>query len=415
LLFAFAAGSATSLALAILVGGRVFAALKRTLGAGVWIRRGLGIAVLLAVVAIALGWDTGALTRLSLSGTGRLEQALIDRVDPAVATSAASEGLPVEGAFPSLSGATSWLNSPPLTPEALRGKVVLIDFWTYSCINCLRSLPYVKAWYEKYKDHGLVIIGVHSPEFAFEKDLGNVQRAVDALGVTYPVALDNNFAVWQAFKNRYWPAHFFIDATGRIRAHHFGEGSYDESERIIRGLLVEAGFTQLPAAGMHTLTASGVQAAADERETQSPETYVGYGRAERFSSPSGLAADRWASYTSPAGLVLNHWALQGDWTVGKEDATLGSAGGSVVFRFYARDLHLVLGPAANGGPVRFRVRLDGAAPAADHGIDTDAQGNGTVREQRLYQLIRQSGGVHEHTFSIQFLDEGVQLYAFTFG
>jgi thiol-disulfide isomerase/thioredoxin len=219
------------------------------------------------------------------------------------------------------------LNSPPLTPEALRGKVVLIDFWTYSCINCLRSLPYVKAWYEKYKDHGLVIIGVHSPEFAFEKDLGNVQRAVDALGVTYPVALDNNFAVWQAFKNRYWPAHFFIDATGRIRGHHFGEGSYDESERIIRGLLVEAGFTQLPAAGMHALTASGVQAAADERETQSPETYVGYGRAERFSSPSGLAADRWASYTSPAGLVLNHWALQGDWTVGEEDATLGSAGG----------------------------------------------------------------------------------------
>jgi len=415
LLFAYAAGSATSLAVAIFAGGRVFAALKRSLGAGEWLRRGLGIAVLLAVVAIALGWDTGALTRLSLSGTGRLEQALIDRVDPAAGGRTAPEGMPVEGVFPSLSGATAWLNSPPLTPEALRGKVVVIDFWTYSCINCLRSLPYVKGWYEKYKDHGLVVIGVHSPEFAFERDLGNVQHAVGSLGVTYPVALDNNFAIWQAFKNRYWPAHFFIDATGRIRGHHFGEGSYDESERTIRGLLIEAGFTQLPAAGMSALSATGVQAAADEREMQSPETYVGYGRAEHFSSPSGFASDRLASYSAPPGLALNHWALQGDWAVDKEHATLGSPGGSVLFRFYARDLHLVLGPPASGRPVRFRVQLDGAAPAADHGIDTDAQGNGTIQEQRLYQLIRQSKDVHEHTFSIQFLDDGAQVYAFTFG
>jgi cytochrome c biogenesis protein CcdA/thiol-disulfide isomerase/thioredoxin len=419
LLFAFAAGSATSLALAILAGGRVFAALKKTLGAGEWIRRGLGIAVLLAVLAIALGWDTGALTQLSLAGTGRLEQALIERVDPSVAGGTPqgrqSDGLAVEGAFPSLSGATSWLNSAPLTPQGLRGKVVLIDFWTYSCINCLRSLPYVKAWYEKYRDHGLVVIGVHSPEFAFEKDLGNVERAVGALGVTYPVALDNNFAVWQAFKNRYWPAHFFIDAVGRIRAHHFGEGDYDASEGIIRTLLLEAGFTQLPAPGMSALSATGVQAAADERQVQSPETYVGYARAEHFSSPSGFAADRLATYTAPADLALNHWALQGDWSVDKEHATLGSAGGSVVFRFYARDLHLVLGPAADGHPVRFRVQLDGATPAADHGVDTDAQGDGTVHEQRLYQLIRQSKDVREHTFSIQFLDDGVQVYAFTFG
>jgi cytochrome c biogenesis protein CcdA/thiol-disulfide isomerase/thioredoxin len=419
LLFAFAAGSATSLALAILAGGRVFAALKRTLGASEWIRRGLGIAVLLAVLAIALGWDTGALTQLSLSGTGRLEQALIERVDPTVAgvtpQEERSDGLAVEGAFPSLSGATSWLNSPPLTPEGLRGKVVLIDFWTYSCINCLRSLPYVKAWYEKYRDHGLVVIGVHSPEFAFEKDLGNVERAVGALGVTYPVALDNNFAIWQAFKNRYWPAHFFIDAMGRIRGHHFGEGDYDASEGIIRTLLVEAGFTQLPAPGMSALSATGVQAAADERQVQSPETYVGYARAEHFSSPSGFAEDRLATYTAPPNLALNHWALQGDWTVGKEHATLGSAGGSVVFRFYARDLHLVLGPAADGRPVRFTVQLDGATPAADHGMDTDAQGNGTVHEQRLYQLIRQFKDVREHTFFIRFLDDGVQVYAFTFG
>jgi cytochrome c biogenesis protein CcdA/thiol-disulfide isomerase/thioredoxin len=437
LLFAYAAGAATSLAIAILAGGRVFAALKRFLGAGEWVRRALGVAVLLAVAAIALGWDSSVLTRLSLAGTNRLEQSLINAINPDAAapgssnsmamTSSMTAGqtmmmsgkpsgdLPVEGEIPSLSGATSWVNSPALTPEDLRGKIVLVDFWTYSCINCLRALPYVKAWYQKYKDHGLVVIGVHSPEFAFEKDPANVRRAVSELGVTYPVALDDNYAIWQGFNNQYWPAHYFIDAAGHIRGHHFGEGNYEESEQIIRQLLAQAGYTNLPPPGMQSTKALGVQAPADEAHDQSPETYLGYARAQNFRSPGGLVQDRVRTYAVPSSLDLNQWALGGTWSVDSEKALLSKGPGTIVYRFYARDLHLVLGPGPDGKPIRFRVQLDGSAPGANHGADTDANGDGVIKEQRLYQLIRQAAAVGQHVFSIEFLDPDVQAYAFTFG
>jgi len=438
LLFSYAAGAATSLAVAILAGARVFAALKKSLGAGEWVRRGLGVAVLCAVAAIALGFDSTVLTRLSLAGTNRWEQLLIEKINPdgapqsgsptmamsntsmtggnAMMMAARPSGtLPIEGEIPPFSGATAWLNSPALTAEALRGKVILVDFWTYSCINCLRALPYVKGWYEKYKDHGLVILGVHAPEFAFEKSLDNVRRAVSDLGIVYPVALDNNYAIWQGFNNQYWPAHYFIDATGRIRGHHFGEGNYEESEEIIRQLLTQAGYTNLPAAGTSFATAAGVEAAADEAHDQSPETYVGYRRAQSFSSPGGFVQDRPHPYVAPPSLGLNQWALAGTWTVDPEKAVLSAAPGTLVYHFYARDLHLVLGPGSTGKPVHFRVQLDGAVPGPNHGLDTDASGAGVIKDQRLYQLIRQSGDVGKHVFSIEFLDNDVHAYSFTFG
>jgi cytochrome c biogenesis protein CcdA/thiol-disulfide isomerase/thioredoxin len=416
LLLAYAAGAATSLAAALLIGGRVFAAMKKSLGAGEWIRRGLGVAVLLGIVAIAFGLDTGILTRLSLTKTAGLEQALLDKAMPqrAVKTTAiVGSEFPVEGVMPSLNGATAWLNSPPLTPQELRGKVVLVDFWTYSCINCLRSLPYIRAWAEKYKDHGLVVIGVHAPEFAFEKDINNVRRAVHDLGVTYPVALDDDLKIWQAFNNEYWPAHYFIDAGGRIRHHHFGEGEYDESERVIQKLLKEAGYTNVPG-GIVNPEASGALAAADNNEMQSPETYVGYARGENFASGEPTT-DAPHVYATPATLALNQWGLVGNWTIGQQATVLDQAPGSIVFRFHARDLHLVLGPAAGSKPVRFRVTIDGKPPGDARGVDTDAGGNGTVTEQRLYQLIRQKGAITDHTFAIEFLDPGVQAFAFTFG
>jgi hypothetical protein len=273
----------------------------------------------------------------------------------------------------------------------------------------------VESWYEKYKDHGLVVIGVHAPEFAFEKDPNNVRRAVADLKVTYPVALDNDYAIWQAFNNQYWPAHYFIDAAGRIRGHHFGEGNYDESEQTLRKLLTDAGQTDLPPPGMGSTKAEGVQAPPDEAHDQSPETYVGYRRAENFASPGGFSQDKLHGYSAPAALKLNQWALSGSWNVDPEKAVLGAVPGKIEFRFYARDLHLVLGPGRDGKPVRFRVLLDGAAPGANHGADTDSNGAGAIDRQRLYQLIRQSGDVREHVFSIEFLDPGVQAYSFTFG
>jgi thiol-disulfide isomerase/thioredoxin len=368
--------------------------------------------VLAAVIAIALGWDRGLLTQLSYTSTNRMEQSLINAINPHLP---AVSGAHSEGELPSLSGASSWLNSAPVTPEALRGRVVVIDFWTYSRINCLRSLPYVEAWYSRYKDHGLVVIGVHTPEFAFERNEDNVRRAVSDLGISYPVALDNDYAIWRAFNNQYWPAHYFVDSTGRIRGHHYGEGDYDQSEQIIRQLLSEAGDTSLPLPGTGIAGANGVQAAADMTHVQSPETYVGYQRAQSFASPGGLVHDAPHSYQLPASLALNQWALAGSWAVDPEKAVLNAAPGKIEFRFFARDLHLVLGPGADGKPVRFRVQLDGAAPGADHGTDTDADGSGIIREQRLYQLIRQSGEVGQHAFSIEFEDGNVQAYAFTFG
>ena len=416
LLFAYAAGAATSLALALLVGGRIFAAMKQSLGAGEWVRRALGVAVLAGVAVIAFGLDTGFLARVSLANTTRFEQGLIDRFRPteAVKTIAvAGSSLPVEGTMPELNGATGWLNTPPLTREALRGKVVLVDFWTYSCINCLRALPYIRAWAEKYKNHGLVVLGVHAPEFAFEKDPDNVKKAVANLGVTYPVALDSNLAIWQAFNNQYWPAHYFIDGQGRIRAHHFGEGEYDVSERTIQTLLKEAGAKDVPG-GIVNPDAVGVLAAADANDMESPETYLGYGRGQNFAS-GPPKPDQAATYQTPYPLGPNQWGLAGRWNIGEEKSVSAAAGARITFYFHARDLHLVLGPAAGNKPVRFRVTLNGQPPGAAHGADTDEAGNGTVTGQRLYQLIRQQGSVSNRTFTIEFLDPGVEAYSFTFG
>jgi len=329
------------------------------------------------------------------------------------AQSAQVQTLPVEGGMPSLSGAVQWLNSPPLTAEELKGKVVLIDFWTYSCINCLRAIPYVRAWAEKYKDQGLVVIGVHTPEFAFEKNIDNVKKAVSDLKIGYPVAIDNNYEIWRAFRNQFWPAHYFIDAEGRIRHHHFGEGDYDESERVIQQLLAEAGKTNV-SAGLVTVKASGAEAAADTQDVLSPETYIGYERAQNFVASDGAVQNTPHDYTVGT-LRLNEWGLSGNWTIGGEHAVLNEKGGSIVYRFHARDLHLVLGPAADGRAVRFQVTIDGNAPGDNHGMDVDADGMGVVTEQRLYQLIRQRGTITDHTFEIRFLDPGVQAYAFTFG
>ncbi|HKY17617.1 MAG TPA: cytochrome c biogenesis protein DipZ, partial [Rhizomicrobium sp.] len=350
LLLAYALGAATSLAAALLIGGRVFSAMKQSLGAGEWIRRALGAAVLAGVAAIALGLDTGLLTRLSLARTNGLEQSLLERAALARKTQSvavAGSDLPVEGLLPELNGAVLWLNSPPLTREELRGKVVLVDFWTYSCINCLRALPYVKAWAEKYQSHGLVVIGVHAPEFAFEKIPGNVRRAVRDLDVRYPVALDNNLTIWQAFNNQYWPAHYFIDALGRIRHHHFGEGEYDRSEQVIRQLLREAGQSRLPG-GMVEPRASGVEAQATPPDPdRSPETYLGYARGENFAS-GAAHADVATLYETPHRLQTNQWGFTGRWIIGAEKSSLAAPGGKITMRFHARDLHLVLGPGENG-------------------------------------------------------------------
>jgi thiol-disulfide isomerase/thioredoxin len=291
--------------------------------------------------------------------------------------------------------------------------VVLVDFWTYSCINCIRALPYVRGWADKYKDHGLVVIGVHAPEFAFEKDPANVVKAVKDLGVDYPVALDNDYAIWQGFDNQYWPAHYFIDARGQIRHHHFGEGEYRQSEDVIRQLLAEAGQQNLPG-GYVSDDHRGVEAAASDDLTRSPETYVGYARAMNFVG-GRVARDDPRDYHAPASLAVNQWSLDGRWTVHDENAQLAQAGGRIVYRFRGRDLHLVLGPAADGKPIRYRVSIDGQPPGADHGMDTDEAGNGTVTGQRLYQLGRQAHGSGERLFEIEFLDPGVQAYAFTFG
>jgi thiol-disulfide isomerase/thioredoxin len=327
-------------------------------------------------------------------------------------TSAA--GLPDEGRLPSFDGATEWLNSPPLTPASLGGKVVLVNFWTYTCINWLRQLPDVRAWAGKYSGHGLVVIGVHTPEFGFEHDLDNVRRAVQGMRVDYPVAVDNDYAVWSAFANHYWPALYFADAQGHIRHHHFGEGEYQQSEMVIQYLLAEAG----SAGAGHELVspeAHDAEAPADWATLRSPENYTGYERTENFASPGGAVPGKRHPYQAPAGLRLNHWALAGDWTMEDQATTLNEAGGQIMYRFHARDLHLVMGPAIRGTSVRVRVLIDGQPPGVAHGADIDGQGSGTVTEQRLYQLIRQPGPITDRTIEITFLDAGVQAYAFTFG
>ncbi|GJG94756.1 cytochrome c biogenesis protein CcdA [Cupriavidus pauculus] len=440
LLVAYAAGAATSLAAALGLGGRLFAAMKRSMGAGEWLRRGLGVGVLGGVAAIAIGADTGFLARLSIGGPARLEQALIEQLHgntavtpPQVATQAATAAtsaatllaandtsfglgsrLPVEGQMPALDGAVKWFNTPngaPISRDQLQGKVTLVYFWTYSCINCIRTLPYLRAWAEKYPN--LTVIGVHTPEFAFEKNLDNVRRAIGDFKIGFPVAVDSDFNIWRAFNNNYWPAAYFVDARGNIRHHQFGEGDYANSERVIQTLLAEAG---RPSASRDVVVpdAQGAQAAPDLKHVRSGETYVGYDQASNFASPGGVRPDASRAY-SVGDLRLNQWGLTGQWTVGPEHATLDRAEGGITYRFQARDLHLVLGPAADGRAVRFVVKIDGKAPGASHGADTDANGNGAITATRLYQLVRQAGDVGEHTFEIRFLDPGAQAYAFTFG
>jgi cytochrome c biogenesis protein CcdA/thiol-disulfide isomerase/thioredoxin len=420
LLLAYALGAATSLGLALLAGGAVFARMKRSLGAGEWVKKALGIAILVGVTAIAAGLDTRVLAKLSSAQTAGLESRLaqilgMEGMDEASLTESGNGELvlPVIGELPPLDGIGPWIASPPLTREQLKGKVVVIDFWTYSCINCLRAEPFVRGWYERYKDDGLVVIGVHAPEFAFERNFDNVKQAVSDLGITYPVALDNDWKLWRALKNNYWPAHYFADAEGRIRYYHHGEGDYDRSERVIRQLLSEAGHP--PSARMAGGKASGAAEMAASGKVRSPETYVGYARADRFASPGGQARDTAKDYAIPNAPALNDWGLGGRWTIGPQSATSLQPGARIAFRFHARDLHLVLGPAAGGKPVRFKVTVDGRAPGRDVGGDIRPDGSGVVTGERLYQLVRQDGEVRDRTFEIIFLDPGVRAFAFTFG
>ena len=313
-----------------------------------------------------------------------------------------------------IGGAAEWINSPRLTPASLAGKVVLVDFWTYTCINWLRTLPYIRAWAQKYRER-LVVIGVHTPEFAFEMNLENVRRAVRQMRIEYPVVIDNDYAIWRAFKNQAWPALYFIDARGRVRQHHFGEGEYQRSEATIQRLLAEAGVAGSRDGDVVSIAADGLEAAADWDNLKTPENYVGYDRTQNFASRGGADLDRRRVYAAPARLALNQWALAGEWTMGRQATVLGNPDGRIVYRFHARDLHLVMGPLRKESPVRFRVSIDGQPPGAAHGLDVDEGGNGTVVEQRLYQLIRQPKPIVDRTFEIQFLDAGVETLAFTFG
>ena len=322
--------------------------------------------------------------------------------------------VPLQSELLSLASANAWLNSQPLTAASLRGKVVLIDVWTYTCINWLRTLPYVRAWHEKYKDRGLVVIGVHDPEFPFEHDLDNVRRAAKAMRVEYPIAVDNDFAIWRAFSNQYWPALYLVDAQGRNRYHYFGEGEYEQSERMIQQLLTEAGASAI-AHEFVSVEGQGAEAAADWNNLRSPENYLGYERAENFASADEAVVDKRHVYTAPARLRLNQWALSGDWTVGKRAVAPNKANGRISYSFHARDVHLVMGPATRGASVRFHLTIDGQPPGAAHGVDVDPQGNGIVNEQRLYQLIRQPKPIADRRFEIEFLESGVEAFVFTFG
>ena len=419
LLVVYAAGAGTSLAVALLAGRRVFVALNRSQAVEEWIRRILGVAVLIGVIVVAFGLDRGVLTQLSGPATGRIEQSLIARLDPKLmqapgAKASVNGVLPDLGVAPPLDGAVTWLNSPPLTMAQLKGKVVVVDFWTYSCINCLRSLPYVKAWAAQYADQGLVVIGVHTPEFAFEKEEANVAKAVKDLGVTYPVAVDSNWTIWKAYKNNYWPAHYFIDANGHIRHEHFGEGEYDQSEMVIRKLLAERNGKALPL-GMSPIKASGAEADADWAAARSPETYLGSDKAQRFAATPAIVAGKTADYTPAASLGPDQWAFAGAWRETGEAAVADKAGARVLYRFRGRDLHMVLGPGASGQPVKFRILIDGKPPGADHGVDVDADGNGVITGQRLYQLVRQSKAAQGRVFEIEFESAGAEAFTFTFG
>jgi thiol-disulfide isomerase/thioredoxin len=322
--------------------------------------------------------------------------------------------LPVEGELPSLAGATGWLNSPPLTAADLRGKVALVDFWTYTCINWLRTLGYVRAWAEKYEDQGLVVVGVHTPEFPFEQDVDNVRQAAKEMRVEYPIALDSDYGVWRAFDNHYWPAVYIADAEGRMRHHHFGEGRYEELERIIQRLLRDAGRGGI-GNDLVSVADDGLEAQADWANLETPETYLGYEQAQNFASPGGAEFDEPRSYVAPDSLKLNHWALSGDWTIERGASVLNRADGRIAFRFHARDVHLVMRQRERGTSVPFRVLVDGEPPGDAHGLDVDEQGHGTLVQPRLYQLIRERGSIADSTCEITFLAPGVEAYVFTFG
>jgi len=352
------------------------------------------------------------------AGTGRSEMGLISNLwsntMPIGLAGARADDTALSPSLTALLSAKEWLNTSAPKPADLRGKVVLVNFWTYSCINCLRALPYVKGWAEKYHDQGLVVIGVHTPEFAFEKISDKVQRALHMLDVPYPVALDNDFALWNAFGNRAWPALYFINAQGEVAHSQLGEGDYAESEELIQQLLKEAGSGAAPKP-IAPIAGEGAQAAPDLAALGSGETYIGYGQASGFASPQSFAGDRTRSYTLPDNPWLNEWGLGGDWIVGREFATSAAPKSSIAYRFHARDLHLVMAPTSLDQPIRFRVTLDGKAPGADHGADTDADGWGVLKEDRLYQLVRQSAEVQDRTFRIEFDAPGAKTYAFTFG
>lgn len=412
LLLSYGLGAASALAAVLLLGTRLLERASRAVSS--WLRPVFGAAIIAGAALIAAGLDTGLLRSWSAGGTQAVEQQLLEAIKAPLAPRAAAASLP-ELSLPltTLAAGNSWLNGR-LGAEALRGKVVLVNFWTYSCINCLRALPYVRAWAEKYRPQGLVVIGVHTPEFAFEKDIDNVDKATRMLGVTYPVVLDNDFAIWRAFGNRAWPALYFVGADGEIRSYALGEGNYEESERLIQELLSEAGNHDVQQA-IAAVTGDGAQAAPDLRNLETHETYLGYARATGFASGDPVITDAPAEYHAPTELDRGSWGLDGRWRIDSEFATLAGESGRIAYRFHARDLHLVMAPASAGKPVRFRVTLDGAAPGLDHGADIDAAGWGLLKEDRLYQLIRQQAPGDDRTFTIEFFDPGVRAYAFTFG
>ncbi len=427
LLVSYGAGAAVALGLALRVGSRPLAVLEARLLPGAAGRRVAGVAMLAAVAAVASGLDTAVLARITAPGAAGLEARLLQRVLPsaeAAEISAAPQPsrLPIESTRASLEGGTQWLNASPQSMPALRGKVVLVNFWTYSCVNCLRTLPYVKAWAQKYADRGLVVVGVHTPEFAFEKDRSHVERALRDLKIGYPVVQDNDYRIWRNFNNQYWPALYVVDAQGRVRHHQFGEGGYAASERVIEELLREAGGSTVDGALPAVLPdvvpdTQGPGLAADADTLRSPETYLGYEKGSAPRVAGRVDTDQPAHY-QPVALQPNTWSLAGTWTLRPEFVEAAEAGGSVAVRFQARDANLVLGKGqgqGNSGPVRFRLTLDGQPPGAHHGTDVDAEGNGVVDATRLYQLVRQSGAVRGRTVEIRFLDPGARAYAFTFG
>ena len=406
LLALYALGAMSSLTLTLYASGKFFTRMKSFLSIERSLKSGLGVLILLSVTAIGFRLDEKILTHISTIETTAIESKLIQLTERNTNTNV--------DVIPETLDATYWLNSTSLSKNDLKGKVVLIDFWTYSCINCLRTLPYVKAWHEKYKDSGLVVIGVHTPEFAFERDIQNVKKALQDLEITYPVAIDNDRTIWNAFKNHYWPAHYFIDKKGNIRGHHFGEGDYLKSEALIQSLLME-GEDKIKRSSVNVQT-QGIHLAANFSKIHSPETYLGYKRGQNFISNQPIKKERPVNYSYPSmSLKLNQWALNGQWSIGNEKSTSLSSHAKVAFRFKARDLHLVIGSPS--GPSTFQVYLDGHTPNMGAGVDVTPEGSGMIKEHRLYQLIRlpEEETEKEHLFEIEFQNPNIEIYAFTFG